>query len=1065
MMLFLCALIATTFAQSADAEPADVPVCDYDRLVVLVNNAAELETAVANIEENQTIELAAGRYEVANLQVQDVDCVLFRPQLVSGSPVEVTLDASIPLSGDKIEGTWTQNGDLWSVELAAGVTVWQLFSSDFSEVALARYPNVQGEDIWNASLAFRNQDDDMSSNGEVVDSLLPCEDNDSPTALENQPNFDGCMAVLNIGHWETIEAPIFNHQGDSFQYINDEVTYKDNLGRYFVECLAALDAPGEWGFDWESNELVVRLPEDLDTPVGLRGKRADFVFSVLNSQAIQFQHLNFFAGGVRLNRVTYSEVSSCTFTHSSYNKRALQQSHGAPGALVLLGQGLSQNDMDETTANTVQDCEFHQTDGAALVMQLQRGNTVKNNLFSHIDYSAAYAHGAVDFQSSDQILFEHNTVTTTGSSETIRVGSQSTVRYSFFTNGGLLQEDGAAVQVRTANQDGTLLEFNWAVNNAKKAFRFDTSNKPTAADGSYSMGVGGTMRNNVAFNNRGGITIKGDSHIVRRNTALMNNWFTRGSANVEAGTMDMAVWDANTQFPDQVYNTNTQTRVNLVERLSGSSSGEFVDIPGTHTGNYNGFTEAEHVFNKLRDPMHGDFRPVGCANNENTCGSNNNYGAYSTENHLKKYEMWVPGRRLPVSASFPLPYDKSEQVPFNVELKWQRAQKSRCKYDVYMTRDAPPAAETDDAALTAWLETDSTWVRVSTALHAPKKNVVLNSLIVNAVGEDNWVRGRTYYWRVEAVQSNGQRCSADLNGDVPGEAAVWSFTLAEEDFTFQGRGDCATMFDTFNEAEVQQTLRDFASMSSDDDVASYCANSEVDELWASSAFFGSGEGESNYFEYDCATWQCGLATITHPVCDLEAVADATTQLSQKKRVAKRASAVRANTCDLSYCDAPALTPNGADLPTLTSDYVPASCVIGILESQMEEFSDLMQETIRVVFGSLTEKAMVRPDWASNPGDSCRNGSDFLCDDLYCAASQDARLQTLRDEFTSAAMGLLRHRASSTCTEAEVLQSVMNIGGKQSFQRHFERVHTCWSSETSQWNTSGATRRLLAMAHA
>lgn len=251
-------------------------------------------------------------------------------------------------------------------------------------------------------------------------------------------------------------------------------------------------------------------------------------------------------------------------------------------------------------------------------------------------------------------------------------------------------------------------------------------------------------------------------------------------------------------------------------------------------------------------------------------------------------------------------------------------------------------------------------------------------------------------------------------------------------------------------------------MTSDDDIASYCANEEVDELWAESAFFGSDEGESNYFEYDCNTWECGLAMIKAPVCDLTAVAEATSQLPNKKKVAKRASAVRSNVCDLSYCDAPTPTSNGADLPTLSTDFVPSTCVIGMMESEMEQFSDLLQATIRQVFGSLTETQMVRPAWASNSGDSCRDGPNFLCGDLYCSSDMSSQLQELRDTFTSDAMALLRHSASSTCTETEVLTAAMNIGGKISFRNHFSRVHACWSSE---WNMSGATRRLLAMAHA
>merc|ERR1711928_275445 len=94
-----------------------------------------------------------------------------------------------------------------------------------------------------------------------------------------------------------------------------------------------------------------------------------------------------------------------------------------------------------------------------------------------------------------------------------------------------------------------------------------------------------------------------------------------------------------------------------------------------------------------------------------------------------------------------------------------------------------------------------------------------------------------------------------------------------------------------------------------------------------------------------------------------------------KKTAKRAVAVSSNVCDLSYCDAPVPTSNDADLPTLSTDFVPSTCVIGMLESEMEQFSDLLQATIRQVFGSLTETQMERPAWASNPGDSCRDGSN------------------------------------------------------------------------------------------
>lgn len=1038
-MLFICALIALTFGQQVEE---DEITCNYDLNIVQVSNSADLEDAIQNIASHSTIILADGRYETADLQINDIDCVLFR----SAEDSTVILDASIELSGN-IVGEWSNEGNLWSVTLADDVTVWQLFTSEFKEVSLGRYPNVQGEDIWNANLAFRQQVDDESFNGVLVDELKPCEDSESSTILANQPSFDGCMAVLNIGHWETIEAQV-THNGDTLLYENEEVTYKNNLGRYFIECLAAVDSPNEWGLDWEEHKLYVRLPEGVSTPDGFRGKRADFIFSISNSNYILFQNLNFFAGGVRMTEVKHSEVSDCTFSYSSYNKRALQQSHGAPGALVFLGQGLNQGGEDQWTYNTVQNCEFTNTDGAALVMQMQRSNTVSDNLFSHIDYSAAYAHGAIDFQSSDLTVFTHNTVTTTGSSETIRVGHASDVSLNYFTNGGLLQEDGAAVQVRTQNQENTVIEKNWAINNAKKGFRFDTSNNPTAADGSYSSGSDGTMRNNVAFNNRGGFTVKGNNHIIWRNTAVMNNWFTRGNNGVEAGVADMAIWTENSMFDNQPYNMDTATRRNFVQMLSGSSSGGFTDLPGQTGGNYNGFFEDEHVFNRLRDPMHGDFRPVGCPNSPATCSAANDWGAYSGTN-LKRTQMWVPGRRLHVSASFPLPYEGSDEVPTSIDLKWQTTQDSRCKYDVYMTHEEPPTSGLD-----AWLASTS-WKSLSANLQGNRKNLVENRKIVDELGDD-WVQGRTYYWRVETVRGNGARCSDDLNGAIPGEAAVWSFTTGAE-FEFQPRGDCAEMFNV-EESDIQQTLREFAAIT-DDDMDSYCANSEVEELWAESEFFGT----HGYFEYDCDTWQCGLERIYQPTCDLEAVALSATQLGNKVKVARRASAVGSNVCDYaSQCDAESHEPNGAELPTIDSQYSPSTCVIGLLESEMEEFSDLLQQTIRVVFGSLSQKQMIKPDWSEEAGGSCREGSTFLCAQYYCDAGDHERLALLRDTFTSDSMAMLRHGEGSVCSTEQVETAALHIGGKASFVTHFEHVHACLSDD--QWNT-GATRRLLSMAQA
>ena len=126
-------------------------------------------------------------------------------------------------------------------------------------------------------------------------------------------SFDGCPAVLNTGHWQTVTSTVRNHTAgtDNFDY-SDETQFGsvccDGHGRYFIEgCEAALDVAGEWSYRNGSNgsndgssrsDHILFMPTagvDLSTTNQMRGKNTSYSFVFSDSTDIEVSGLDFFA--------------------------------------------------------------------------------------------------------------------------------------------------------------------------------------------------------------------------------------------------------------------------------------------------------------------------------------------------------------------------------------------------------------------------------------------------------------------------------------------------------------------------------------------------------------------------------------------------------------------------------------------------------------------------------------------------------------------------------------------------------------------------------------------------
>ena len=428
----------------------------------------------------------------------------------------VTIDGTTNISG-----TWSTVDDLSGVfQLTYNGDITQLFVDD-EPMVNARWPNAQFYDdsIFSHSTWAEGDEGDNSNPNSVAGSLQIDEDIHNPGSL----NLQNSIGILNIGSFKTETVQITDHTqnvgaDDVITYTHNtsssddsvyKTTYKDKHHYYYFEGkLDFLDTNNEWFHD-KSNNILYLLPDDGSDPSNrsIKAKTTDFRITLSGANYIKIKGVNFFATTINLtNNSNNNTIEECNFYFPSASKRMLGLTNGLGTTNVT---SISSNSDD----NTIKKCLFENAEGEALLVKGDR-NTIENNYFHHIDWSASDLNGLMVtvYCTGDSTTFTKNTIHTTGASATVLPGTASIFSYNKVTNTGLLQSDGAVFQGTKNYVEGSRVHHNFIYDTEKYAFRYDAPGGDAAVAGSY-----GIMHHNVA-DNTNGLMIKGNNQIIAHNT-------------------------------------------------------------------------------------------------------------------------------------------------------------------------------------------------------------------------------------------------------------------------------------------------------------------------------------------------------------------------------------------------------------------------------------------------------------------------------------------------------------------------------------------------------------------
>ena len=449
----------------------------------------------------------------------------------SGNPIIIEAYSSEVVTIDgtvDVIGSWTSHGNGIYKLSSYSTNITQLFVDD-EPMVNARWPNAQFNDdsVFSHSTWAQGDEntlsdtddpdyvDDRSINGSLQideDIFNPGVGGIGNTSLD----LNSSIGILNIGSFKTWTVAITGHtqnasSDDVITYNTSDIgTYKDKHHYYFFEGkLSFLDTNNEWFHDKSDNTLYV-YPDygDLSNRT-IKGKTTDYSVTFSGAQYVTLKKINFFATTFEMTgNSDYNTVEECNFYYPSASKRMLGTTDGLGTPNVTeLGSNADNN--------TIEKCLFENTEGEALVIKGDT-NTIKNNYFHHIDWSASELQGLMVsiYCTGTSNIFRENTIHTTGASATVLPGRTSTFSYNKVTNTGLLQSDGAVFQGTKNYVQGSVVHHNFIYDTEKYAFRYDAPGGDATQAGSY-----GIMHHNIA-DNTNGLMIKGNNQIIAHNTIL-----------------------------------------------------------------------------------------------------------------------------------------------------------------------------------------------------------------------------------------------------------------------------------------------------------------------------------------------------------------------------------------------------------------------------------------------------------------------------------------------------------------------------------------------------------------
>ena len=441
-----------------------------------------------------------------------------KPVLIDGQGA--TLDGRSPIAG-----TWTKHAEnIYKTHVDHDVR--QLFID--GELAIpARWPNMTFAQRWDNS-KWRAAAEGTKY-GVMVDSRL----------AESGIDFTGCVAILNVGSWQTFRRVITKHKkgSDRFTYSVDVKSrlfeakpHPVGMDHYCIYGFAALDQPGEWYYDKSASTLylcVTRADSKrlLNGTLRLMSKTLSEGIVIADSANVTLKGFKLEATSLRVENSRHCVVDDVHLSYPSTIANPFSSNGSHPSLTSKIWsarQWFGETSIDAPFTvhgknHVVRNCTVRYSEGPALTM-MGEGHLIENCLFKDIDWHGLdYGYG-IDLLAAASATVRHVTLDHCGGSEGLRLANhgQSLVEYCHLHHCGLRQSDGAIIQTSTPKSTGTIIRYNWIHDH--NAFHWG-GNGIRGDDGSRGL----IIHHNVVWNCREkAIITKGDGHLVHHNTCVMN---------------------------------------------------------------------------------------------------------------------------------------------------------------------------------------------------------------------------------------------------------------------------------------------------------------------------------------------------------------------------------------------------------------------------------------------------------------------------------------------------------------------------------------------------------------
>ncbi len=554
---------------------------------------ATIYGAVQSAISNDEIIVHSGVY-YENITIDNLDGLTVR----AADNERVVIDGTKSISDDLNLSWSTATDGIQYVDLAD--PGWQLFLNHDEQVP-ARWPNANFSDgtVFNRTHNWAHGtltgSNNAYTNGWLTDSGAVAGGHGGLNASGIDPV--GAIAILNVASFRSYSRIVtgWNANNETFSFDQTD-QWKTKHHAYFLEGKRELiDVEGEWWFN-NTNQRLHYLPpaghdaNDLD----LRVKMQPFAFTVTNSDNVTLDGFEFFATTAQFDSCDGCTIDGATMLYPSTSKRGLN----------IAGEDIDNRwvtRFDRCTNSLVNQTAILYTDGTAIEFHggaLQsHNNTIHDSYFHHIDWSVSDTPGLMVtiYDGGKDNTFSNNKISLTGASATISIGDAPTVMYNDVWNTGLLQTDGAVVQMMMAEQQGADIAYNWIHDTDKYGIRMD------GPVGGTNEGRNATVHHNVLWNVSGAIMVKGDYHTASSNT-ILGNYRVKNHIIVlnENG----------------VGNENSTIWHNAADSISAHRTQGWDGYPlqnGTYGYNWNGYrnsTNQANVSSMLVDPANRDFRPL-----------------------------------------------------------------------------------------------------------------------------------------------------------------------------------------------------------------------------------------------------------------------------------------------------------------------------------------------------------------------------------------------------------------------------------------------------------------------